>query len=82
MKTFELLSLPPSSSAEGWKVTYTEDIAEWDYGNYEGLKTGEIKELRKQKGLDKEREWNIWRDGCEGGEYNPLAYLFYAEDYS
>ncbi|KAM5363524.1 hypothetical protein ACJZ2D_011967 [Fusarium nematophilum] len=65
-KTFELL-LPDAAEAE-WRVTYTEDIAEWDYGEYEGLKTGEIRELRKEKGLDREREWNIWRDGCEGGE--------------
>jgi hypothetical protein len=29
----------------------------------------EIRARRKEKGLDREREWNIWRDGCEGGEY-------------
>ncbi|KAL8929423.1 MAG: hypothetical protein Q9172_000474 [Xanthocarpia lactea] len=51
------------------KVTLTEDIAEWDYGDYEGLVVGDIRSRRKEKGLDKEREWNIWRDGCEGGEY-------------
>ncbi|KAF4458664.1 phosphoglycerate mutase [Fusarium albosuccineum] len=57
----------PSLEANG-NVTRTEDIAEWDYGQYEGLKTHEIRELRKKKGLDQEREWSIWRDGCEGGE--------------
>ncbi|KAF5001157.1 hypothetical protein FDECE_11054 [Fusarium decemcellulare] len=57
----------PSLEANG-NVTHTEDIAEWDYGEYEGLKTHEIRELRKKKGLDQEREWSIWRDGCEGGE--------------
>ena len=31
--------------------------------------TKEIKALRKERGHDKEREWDIWRDGCEGGEY-------------
>ncbi|KAL8861469.1 MAG: hypothetical protein Q9178_001993 [Gyalolechia marmorata] len=51
------------------KVTLTEDIVEWDYGDYEGLVVGDIRSRRKEKGLDKEREWNIWRDGCEGGEY-------------
>ncbi|KAI8663916.1 hypothetical protein NCS55_00898100 [Fusarium keratoplasticum] len=68
--TFELLQIPSSPpTADGEReVTYTEDIAEWDYGDYEGLKAGEIKELRKTRGLDQEREWNIWRDGCEGGE--------------
>ncbi|KAI4158626.1 MAG: hypothetical protein LQ342_007278 [Letrouitia transgressa] len=51
------------------KVTFTEDIAEWDYGDYEGLLVHEIRARRKEKGLDQEREWNIWKDGCEGGEY-------------
>jgi probable phosphoglycerate mutase len=50
------------------KVTVTEDIAEWGYGEYEGLVISEIRKQRKQKGLDAESEWNIWRDGCEGGE--------------
>lgn len=51
------------------KVTITEDIAEWDYGDYEGMLEGEIRQKRKDAGLDGEREWSIWRDGCEGGEY-------------
>jgi probable phosphoglycerate mutase len=68
VKTFELL-LPPSSDVVAGKVTYTEDIAEWDYGDYEGLKTQEIRLLRKERGLDLKREWDIWSDGCEGGEY-------------
>ena len=50
------------------KVTTTEDIAEWDYGHYEGLITKEIRARRNEKGLDKERPWDIWVDGCEGGE--------------
>lgn len=48
------------------KVTVTEEIAEWDYGDYEGLLPQEIKAQRKSKGIEK--EWNIWVDGCEGGE--------------
>ncbi|KAK3897891.1 histidine phosphatase superfamily [Staphylotrichum tortipilum] len=69
-RTFELLLLSPSFGAADWKekITYTEDIAEWDYGDYEGLKVGEIRKLRKERGLDQEMEWDIWRDGCEGGE--------------
>ena len=51
------------------KITLTEDIAEWEYGDYEGLVVREIRARRKEKSLDREREWNIWRDGCEGGEY-------------
>lgn len=50
------------------KVTTTEDIAEWDYGDYEGLLTKEIRARRKEKDLDKEKPWDIWVDGCEGGE--------------
>jgi broad specificity phosphatase PhoE len=50
------------------KLTITEDIAEWDYGDYEGLKPHEIHSTRKEKGLDKDKGWNIWMDGCEGGE--------------
>ena len=69
-KTFDLLLGDSQKDAllkEG-KVTITEDIAEWDYGDYEGLLTKEIRAHRKEKGLDKEKAWDIWVDGCEGGE--------------
>lgn len=36
------------------------DLAEWDYGNYEGLRTAEIRKLHP--------DWNVWTDGCPGGE--------------
>jgi probable phosphoglycerate mutase len=36
------------------------DLAEWDYGAYEGLTTNEIR--REVPG------WTIWRDGPSGGE--------------
>lgn len=68
--TFELLQQWASSwtVVEKDAITYTEDIAEWDYGDYEGLTAMEIRRLRKEKALDKDREWDVWRDGCEGGE--------------
>jgi probable phosphoglycerate mutase len=36
------------------------DLAEWDYGRCEGLRSADIR-LH-------EPDWNIWRDGCPGGE--------------
>jgi broad specificity phosphatase PhoE len=38
----------------------TEELLEWDYGEYEGLRTAEIQERRPG--------WSLWRDGCPGGE--------------
>ena len=76
-RTFELLLPLPSSGVVDWeeKVTYTEGIAEWNYGDYEGLKVGEIRELRRTRWLDKKRKWDIWKDECEGGEYVVLHLL-------
>lgn len=36
------------------------DLAEWDYGDYEGRRSEDILEGRPG--------WNIFRDGCPGGE--------------
>ena len=50
-------------------VEIDEDVREWDYGDYEGITSAEINELRKKKGLDdKDHKWSIWSDGCEGDE--------------
>ena len=46
-------------------VQVAEDVREWDYGDYEGLTSGEIRARRKERG---EGEWDLWRDGCPGGE--------------
>ncbi|KAG8986227.1 hypothetical protein FRB93_005485 [Tulasnella sp. JGI-2019a] len=56
-KTFNILfgilpELPPH--------TTTEDVREWDYGEYEGLTSAEIEERNPG--------WSIWCDGCPGGE--------------
>jgi broad specificity phosphatase PhoE len=37
-----------------------DDLLEWDYGDYEGLTTPEIREERP--------DWYLWRDGVQGGE--------------
>jgi broad specificity phosphatase PhoE len=36
------------------------DLAEWDYGRYEGRRTAEI--------LAERPDWQLFRDGCPGGE--------------
>ena len=41
-------------------------MREWDYGDYEGLTSAQIRASRKSRGLNE--DWDIWRDGCEGGE--------------
>jgi probable phosphoglycerate mutase len=46
-------------------VEITDAIREWDYGDYEGLTSKQIRELREKNG---QGSWDIWRDGCPGGE--------------
>lgn len=36
------------------------DLAEWDYGDYEGRRSAEILQARP--------DWNLFRDGCPNGE--------------
>ncbi len=36
------------------------NLREWDYGDYEGITTAEIRETRE--------EWNLWADGVPNGE--------------
>ena len=44
----------------GDRAELTEALLEWDYGEYEGITTKEIRETRP--------DWFLWRDGCPGGE--------------
>jgi broad specificity phosphatase PhoE len=37
-----------------------DDVAEWNYGDYEGLRTVDIRKQRPG--------WDIWTNGCPGGE--------------
>lgn len=56
-QTCELAGLAAESVAEP-------DLAEWDYGEYEGLNSVDIRRARSN--------WSVWRDGCPGGE-SPAA---------
>ena len=44
----------------GGQIEIEPDLAEWDYGDYEGLRADEIRAERP--------DWNIYRDGCPNGE--------------
>jgi probable phosphoglycerate mutase len=51
-RTAELAGLPAGEQ--------TEDLAEWDYGEYEGLTTPQIRETVPG--------WTVWTHPCPGGE--------------
>ncbi|GAB3978609.1 histidine phosphatase family protein [Plantactinospora veratri] len=45
----------------GLRVTEVDDdLSEWNYGEYEGLTSDEIRQKRP--------DWLLWTDGCPGGE--------------
>jgi probable phosphoglycerate mutase len=52
LRTAELAGLPVTAVDDG--------LVEWDYGEYEGLTTAEIRRTRP--------DWNLWIHGCPGGE--------------
>jgi len=47
-------------AALGPDVDIDPDLAEWDYGDYEGQRTVDIRSGRP--------DWNLFQDGCPGGE--------------
>jgi broad specificity phosphatase PhoE len=52
-RTCELAGLPIDAIVDG-------DLVVWDYGDYEGLRSDEIRAVRPG--------WYVFRDGCPGGE--------------
>jgi probable phosphoglycerate mutase len=66
--TFELVLTSPLQRASrtcdlagfGAAAQVDRDLLEWDYGQYEGLRSAEI---RKEN-----PDWQLFRDGCPGGE--------------
>ncbi|KAK9455980.1 histidine phosphatase superfamily [Dipodascopsis uninucleata] len=73
-RTFQLLF---GDLIDKSRVVTDDRIQEWNYGDYEGKLTKEIRQMRTERGLDwpadpstgrKEKVWSIWRDGCENGE--------------
>jgi probable phosphoglycerate mutase len=44
----------------GQHATIDDDLVEWNYGEYEGKTTPQIRETRP--------DWQLFRDGCPGGE--------------
>src|SRR5580693_8786728 len=52
-RTCELVGLIPDAEIEP-------DLAEWDYGDYEGKRSSDISQVRP--------DWNLFRDGCPNGE--------------
>jgi broad specificity phosphatase PhoE len=44
----------------GLSATTNLNLAEWDYGDYEGLTPSEVRAIRPG--------WNVFDDGCPGGE--------------
>jgi probable phosphoglycerate mutase len=44
----------------GDRCVLRDELIEWDYGDYEGVTSEQIEARRPG--------WNLWRDGCPGGE--------------
>jgi broad specificity phosphatase PhoE len=65
---FELVLVSPARRARetcelaglGAQAGVREDLHEWDYGEYEGLTSAQIRQI--------DPRWSLWRDGCPGGE--------------
>jgi broad specificity phosphatase PhoE len=65
-RTFSLVLASPLSRARvtaelaGLSPELDDDLMEWDYGEYEGITTKEIRTTRP--------DWDLWHDGVPAGE--------------
>ncbi len=59
-----LIRARKTAELAGFTPTLEDNLREWDYGEFEGLTTAEIR--------TRAPNWNLFRDGCPGGE-SPTA---------
>jgi broad specificity phosphatase PhoE len=67
-ETFSLVLCSPLRRARqtcelagfGQRAEIRDDLREWEYGEYEGLTTPEIRQ--------RDPDWDLWSQGCPGGE--------------
>jgi broad specificity phosphatase PhoE len=49
-----------TAALAGFQPALSDQLVEWNYGDYEGVTSAQIREQRP--------DWDLWRDGCPGGE--------------
>lgn len=55
-----------SMQTDSFPVKIMDEIREFGYGDYEGLLTKQIKQLRKDRSHERTDDWDVFQDGTEG----------------